>query len=582
MKNKSLRFKLYALSGFLIFLSILIGVVGYVSETKIINEYSYVAERNLPNIKSIGLMISRYRLVRSLATELAIEGITKEEGEATVEAYKKGWTAFDEAYKAYMSVEFAPGEDEVHEKFKAAFEDVKKSLDNVVALYEKGIKEGSVDQKAMAAILIKEVKEKGNKVRDTGNELLKFHTDRADLRVEAATKIAHTSTILIVATIVVGSLLGTVFAFTFSKALVNTLSSISTSLNEAGMQVSSGANQIASTSQELSQATTEQSASLEETAASIEEMNSMVQKSSENAKMTLNYAESSKVSAVTGKEVVVEMMDSIEEINKSNQNIMVAIDESNKKMEEIAQVIGEIGNKTKVINDIVFQTKLLSFNASVEAARAGEMGKGFAVVAEEVGNLAEMSGNAAKEISEMLNASITKVDDIVKTTKSKVERLVDEGKRKVEAGTVVAKKCGEVLDTIVSNVDDVNKLASEISSASEEQAKGIQEISKAASMLENVTQQNSTASEEAARAAEDLSKQAMSLNQIVAELVGTINGGVSHEMARAVTQQRHSQTASKKERKPISRIAVTKSEFRQKASGEMSAPSSDDDRFVDA
>lgn len=580
MKNKSLRFKLYALSAFLLFLSLIIGVVGYVSEAKIVEEYTYVAERNLPNIKSVGLMISRYRLVRSLATELAIEGISREEGESTVAAYKKGWADFDDAYKAYLAVEFAPGEDEIHQKFKAAFEDVKTSLDKVVALYEKGIKEGSVEQKAMAEILIKEVRKKGNTVRDTGNELLKFHTDRADIRVDNAAAIAKSSTIAIVVTILVGSVVGVVFAVSFSNGLVNTLTKISQSLNEAGLQVSSGSNQIASTSQELSQATTEQSASLEQTAASIEEMNSMVQKSAENAKMTYNYAVSSKDSAVTGKEVVVEMIESIEEINKSNQNIMVAIDESNKKMEEIAQVIGEIGNKTKVINDIVFQTKLLSFNASVEAARAGEMGKGFAVVAEEVGNLAEMSGNAAKEISEMLNASITKVDDIVKTTKSRVEKLVDEGKKKVDAGTVVAKKCGDVLDTIVSNVDDVNKLASEISNASEEQAKGIQEISKAAGMLETVTQQNSTASEESARAAEELSRQAMALNQIVSELVGTINGGAGE--VSSIQSHAKNVIPMKKVQKTEKIQVAKRSGSYKRASGEIAAPSSDDDRFMDA
>ena len=74
-------------------------------------------------------------------------------------------------------------------------------------------------------------------------------------------------------------------------------------------------------------------------------------------------------------------------------------------------LISEIGNKTKVINDIVFQTKLLSFNASVEAARAGEHGKGFSVVAEEVGNLAHMSGNSAKEITQLLESSINRVNN---------------------------------------------------------------------------------------------------------------------------------------------------------------------------
>jgi methyl-accepting chemotaxis protein len=89
------------------------------------------------------------------------------------------------------------------------------------------------------------------------------------------------------------------------------------------------------------------------------------------------------------------------------------MNKSNDEISSIVKVIAEIGDKTKVINDIVFQTKLLSFNASVEAARAGEQGKGFAVVAEEVGNLATMSGKAAEEISSMLGDSMGKVELIV-------------------------------------------------------------------------------------------------------------------------------------------------------------------------
>ena len=524
MKNLSLKFKLYALSGFLILLSILVGVVGYVSETKIIYEYSYVAERNLPNIKSIGLMISRYRLARIIATELVIEGLSKDQILTKVKDYKAAWDGFEVEHKKYLDIEFATGELELYNKFKHNFTEMKVILDEVVKLAESGVKENNFDQKRMTEIIQNQVVKLGDSVRNSGNALLKFHEDRADWRTQNATSIANASTVIILFTILIGAILGALFSIIFSSTLVNTLSKISQALNTAGLEVSSGSSQIASSSQELSQSTTEQSASLSQTAAAIDEMNSMVQKSSENAKKTFEYAVSSKESAINGKEVVLSMISTIDEISQSNQDIMAAVNESNQKMEEIVKVIGEIENKTKVINDIVFQTKLLSFNASVEAARAGEMGKGFAVVAQEVGSLAEMSGKSAKEISDMLSSSMLKVNEIVKETKAKVETLIEVGKQKVESGNVVARKCGEVLDIIVVNVDDVNKLASEISHASEEQAKGIQEIAKAAGMLETVTQQNSTASEQSAKAAEELSQQAFNLNLIVSELHETIRG----------------------------------------------------------
>jgi methyl-accepting chemotaxis protein len=96
---------------------------------------------------------------------------------------------------------------------------------------------------------------------------------------------------------------------------------------------------------------------------------------------------------------------------------------TNENMADIVKSIAEIKTKTNVINDIVFQTKLLSFNASVEAARAGEHGKGFAVVAEEVGALAAMSGNASKEIAQLLDGSLSRVTVLADETKQRADGI---------------------------------------------------------------------------------------------------------------------------------------------------------------
>lgn len=313
-------------------------------------------------------------------------------------------------------------------------------------------------------------------------------------------------------------------AFFILRALNRAIDKVISNLDDSSNQVTSAAQQIAASSEELSQAATEQAASLEETASSIEEMNSMVQKNSENAQQTASVSGTSKDSADKGKQVVGDMINAIDGINSSNNSIMNQIDDSNRQISEIVQVIAEIGNKTKIINDIVFQTKLLSFNASVEAARAGEHGKGFAVVAEEVGNLAQVSGNAAKEISEMLDGSIQKVEGIVADTTTKVGRLIAEGKEKVETGTRIAQQCGSVLNEIVESVSSVGHMASEISIACQEQSQGVQEITKAMGQLDQVTQENASTSEEAASAAEELSSQAEALREVVQVLIKTVKG----------------------------------------------------------
>lgn len=127
-----------------------------------------------------------------------------------------------------------------------------------------------------------------------------------------------------------------------------------------------------------------------------------------------------------GKTATEEMINAIQMIREAANKISNQTAQSNAEIQEIISIFNEISTKTNVINDIVFQTKLLSFNASVEAARAGEQGKGFAVVAEEVGKLAEMSGNSSKEISELLARSSHKVEAIISKNKESSQTLIAE------------------------------------------------------------------------------------------------------------------------------------------------------------
>ncbi len=322
---------------------------------------------------------------------------------------------------------------------------------------------------------------------------------------------------------VVGLLSILVFTFLISK-IVNPINTSIASLQSTSEKVAEVATHVSQSSMSVSEAATEQSSSLEETAASLEEISAMISKAAESANSTAISSTESQQKAEEGRIAVDQMLTSMDEISQSNESIMAQINESNQKMGEIVRVIQEIGNKTKVINEIVFQTKLLSFNASVEAARAGEHGKGFAVVAEEVGNLAQMSGNAAKEISDMLDGSISKVDFIVNETKSKVELLVAQGKGKVESGVRVARQCSDVLNEIVHNVSKVSTLSQEISQASKEQAQGVTEINKAMGQLDTVNQQNTTTSQEASTSAQQLSSEAVVLKGIVEDLVYVVQG----------------------------------------------------------
>jgi methyl-accepting chemotaxis protein len=404
---------------------------------------------------------------------------------------------------------------------------------------------------------------------------------------EMSNLVANTKSIITLVS-VVSLLIGAVVAFYMLRMINKAIEQVITNLNDSTSLVSSSASQIASSSQELSQATTEQASSLEETAASIEEMSSMISRNSDSANISSENSRLTQANAIKGKETIREMISSIDEINESNNKIKDQINYSNSQLADIVKVISEIGNKTKVINDIVFQTKLLSFNASVEAARAGEHGKGFAVVAEEVGNLAAMSGNAAKEITTMLDESIHKVESIVNETKTSVEKLINEGRSKVEKGTYVAQNCEAVFEEIVTNINKVNNLSVEISTACSEQAQGITEITKAMHQLDQVTQQNASATEQTSSAAEELSAQAVSLKATVAILVATIKGGGHTETTtttKVVKKQMHTAPKNNVVPLPVNKkseksaaVVVTK---KTNESSSDKAPSYDDVRFKD-
>jgi methyl-accepting chemotaxis protein len=374
----------------------------------------------------------------------------------------------------------------------------------------------------------------GKKLRLSGEEILnklnKKYEDTMSADTIAAQKDYEDARVFFIISSTMTILLGVGFAVMVLKSLNKSLYEMIDDLTKNFLQVTSASEQIAASSEELSTAASEQAASLEETSASIIEMNSMVQKNSEYARKASQVATGSRESANKGKLVVGHMMEAINDIHTSNQHIMDQINLSNAEIAKIVGLIADIDKKTKIINDIVFQTKLLSFNASVEAARAGENGRGFSVVAEEIGKLAQVSGEAAKEISSMLTDSVLKVEAIVKNTSEQVGLLIGEGKEKINSGTLVAKQCSDVLEEIVQHTVQVTNMTDEIASACQEQSAGVAEITKAMGLLGQVTQTNAATSAQAASSAEDLSSQASALKNVVESLVITVKGEQVEEL----------------------------------------------------
>ncbi|MFY1984701.1 methyl-accepting chemotaxis protein [Achromobacter xylosoxidans] len=260
-------------------------------------------------------------------------------------------------------------------------------------------------------------------------------------------------------------------------------------------EINVGSREISAGNTDLSSRTEQQAASLEETAASMEELASTVKQNADNARQANQLAASASDVAERGGSAVAEVV-----------NTMQGISASSRKISEIVSVI----------DGIAFQTNILALNAAVEAARAGEQGKGFAVVAGEVRSLAQRSAQAAKEIKGLIEDSVSKVG----------------------AGSQQVERAGATMQEIVASVKRVTDIMGEISAASEEQSSGIDQVNRAVSQMDEVTQQNAALVEEAAAAAGSLQEQAQRLAEAVA--VFKINAGDVIEVPARQLAQQHS------------------------------------------
>ncbi|MDY0309847.1 MAG: methyl-accepting chemotaxis protein, partial [Castellaniella sp.] len=218
--------------------------------------------------------------------------------------------------------------------------------------------------------------------------------------------------------------------------------------------------------------TEQQAASLQETAASMEQITSTVGHNAANAQQANTLAATASEVASRGGQTVAQVVETMGEVNASTR--------------QMSDIVG-------VIDSIAFQTNILALNAAVEAARAGEQGKGFAVVASEVRALAQRSSGAAKEIRDLIDSTV----------------------QKIQAGAELADGAGQTMTEVVSSVQRVADIMSEITLASREQASGIEQVNLAIGQMDQVTQQNAALVVEAGTAAQALNDQMNGLNRAV-------------------------------------------------------------------
>ncbi len=313
-----------------------------------------------------------------------------------------------------------------------------------------------------------------------------------------------------------------IFAALFKK--MRPLNLIAEGLGKNSDNLTRSSQQLTHDSQSLATTGNSQAAATQQTAASLEQIRAMVEKTLNGADQLISSTKQSEELVSSGKSRIDYIVENLNRIETDTNTLVANVQNGNQEVKRITDVISEIGLKTKVINDIVFQTKLLSFNASVEAARAGDQGKGFAVVAEEVGNLAAMSGTAAKEIAEMLESGIQKVENIIKENELKVETAIESNKRTIAEGIDSAKACQETFDKIIMQTNEVTSVSGEMTQAISEQSKGLSEISIAVNSLDKIASENASTAASVSESSHFVSDAALNLTDFTHKIYEIVYG----------------------------------------------------------
>jgi hypothetical protein len=253
-------------------------------------------------------------------------------------------------------------------------------------------------------------------------------------------------------------------------------------LGAAAVQIAASAHEVSASSMSLAQGASEQAAAIEETSAITVEINAMASRNTDNSQSTASLVSESQIRSEANNHSLVEMVAAMSGINTAS--------------EQISHIIKEI-------DQIAFQTNILALNAAVEAARAGESGMGFAVVADEVRSLAQRSALAARNTATLIEDSVAKS----------------------RAGMIKVDQVTNEIRSITADSSKIKLLVDEIKLASQEQSRGIGQVSKSIHQMEKVTQSNAASAEETAAAAAQLTAQSHTIKDIVDRL--TALGGAA-------------------------------------------------------
>ena len=513
LKNLTLK-KIISVNS--LFVIALILVLGFISYTNIDGISKLLHKSHTYSIPSIDYLLQADRDLQQLIVAERTMIYTDSESELfkeLVDDYDTNYKQVEQRVKKYEALAYTPEEKTLLESFWKEF--------NIWSALSKQIVDGrKSNTRSGRSIAIDlstgQAKTSFEKMRDQLDQLQNVVIEKTKADKESALMEAQRAEIIIISLIVIAFIFSSLSSFGMLKRISAVLGNVTENLSHASNNISTKTTSMKEDTQNFNKILEAQSSGVTETAASIQEISAMVTKNSDSAADSAKSAQETTNLAAKGQESTTKMTNSVESISKISTQFINELQGNTEEINQMLVIISDINEKTKVINDIVFQTKLLSFNASVEAARAGEHGKGFSVVAEEIGNLANMSGEAATEITDLLDSSLGKVKSIVDMNKTIVSSMSEKVLAEVNTGKEVSTNCRTILDEVVSRMSSLNQAIDQIAISSDEQSTGVAEINAAVRQMDSSIGNLSQLSAKSA-------KDADSLNSTVSDLDRALN-----------------------------------------------------------
>jgi methyl-accepting chemotaxis protein len=500
---------------------IFVGYSSYHFGEKTISQYRKIALKNLPSSIIATSLRGTAKDLRSTVFRMALYDTTKDELEtlaAKISELTAQYTQLEIEYSA-LSLE-----DEEILIFNSTKEKWIRWIEVTNKMTEQRLANQPDSLKNLNLMIRSDFRESANSFNESINNLIMYHQQNARLNRESAEKSDRTGFYATIVFISAGFLLALSIGLFLGHVISKKLISVSKSLSGIMAKVGFSTSEINQISHSLAQSSNQQAVTLQQTSSAVTEITATIARTSESVARSKQQSEQSQTNTKEGQMTLKDLFVSVDILKKTCEDIINHFSVNNKNIETISKLIQTIHSKTSVINEIVFQTKLLSFNASVEAARAGEYGKGFSVVAQEIGQLAQLSGASAQEISTALDSGLSQVALISADSKSMMTSVAIDIYSQLDH---VMKKiifCESSFKKIFESSAVVTQDMNQVFTASNEQNVGMQEISVAMNQLNSTTGLNVASAKTAANTAGQLQIEVENLKQSIENLKITISG----------------------------------------------------------